>query len=73
MNTYCSHWFNKRAVWPIAKPNKVRRDKKTEDARMEKGRVRESPADAERARWACYTYIRYQVMWQGIDKKYGLI
>lgn len=49
VNTYCSDWFNKQAVLPIAKSNKVRRDKKTEDAGMKKGRVRESPADAERA------------------------
>lgn len=46
--------INKAVDWPIARQDRVRQDKQTEDTGMKKVTVREWPADTERARWAPY-------------------
>ena len=52
---------NKEADWPIARQDKIRRDRQTEVTGMKKGKVRELPADEERARWASHTEKRQEL------------
>lgn len=42
--------INKAVDWPIARQDRVRQDKQTEDTGMKRGSVREWPADTERPR-----------------------